>query len=38
MHARLIRTHTEALGAVYCYYLYVPERIRTLRTYKDIIV
>lgn len=36
MHARLIRTQTEALGGAYCDYWYVGDRSPALEAYRDI--
>ena len=38
MHAKLIRTHTVATGADSCDYWYVPDKSKTAREYKGVIV
>ena len=36
MHARLIRTQTEALGGDFCDYWYVGDKSPALESYKDL--
>lgn len=35
LHARLIRTQTEATGGAYCDYWFVPDKSKTLKKYKN---
>ena len=37
LHARLIRTQTEATGGSYCDYWFVPDKSETAEKYKDFV-
>ena len=37
LHARLIRTQTEATGGSYCDYWFIPDKSETAEKYKDFV-